>query len=350
MNNLPASMQGSKSGFSKWQPIYAERGIAIIPCGDDKVPLVRNPQMFGRDASAVLAGKFSDASAFGYYCGRRNGITVLDVDTADERVLATALDRHGHTPIIIRTGSGKFHAPYRHNGERRSIRAWGKEVPIDLLGAGLSIAPPSIVVKGQYEIIEGHFDDLDRLPIMRELEDRLYMGRASGPRPRADWARMKDGDGRNPALFDKVLDAARYVDDYDQLLDYALTQNSQFGEPMLEAEVAKVTGNAWKIQIEGRNRKGTFGVWFPIREANELIVNYPDEYRLLSFLQTNNHPDSAFMVANGLVEKFGWSRQRLAAARERLIQMRYLRRVRHASNNQPALYRWHERHALDRAG
>jgi hypothetical protein len=36
---------------------------------------------------------------------------VLDIDTTDERVLADAIYRHGATPIIIRTASGKFHLP-----------------------------------------------------------------------------------------------------------------------------------------------------------------------------------------------------------------------------------------------
>jgi hypothetical protein len=147
--------------FSEWQPVYAEHGIATIPCSPSKRPLVRNPQKFGCPASAEIATKFPDAQTFGYYTGRKSGITVLDVDIADENVLATALDRHGPSPIIVRTGSGKFHALYRHNGERRSIRPWGEELEIDILGAtGLCIAPPSLGVKGQYQIIEGSLDDL----------------------------------------------------------------------------------------------------------------------------------------------------------------------------------------------
>ena len=47
---------------------------------------------------------------------------MLDIDTTDERALADALIRHGDTPFITRTASGKFHALYRHNGERRRIR------------------------------------------------------------------------------------------------------------------------------------------------------------------------------------------------------------------------------------
>jgi hypothetical protein len=93
---------------------------------------------FGLDASAAISSRYQDASAFGYYCGRRNGVTVLDVDTTDERVLSDAMNRHGQTPIVVRTGSGKFHALYRFNNEKRAVRAWDG-LPIDLLGAGLAM-------------------------------------------------------------------------------------------------------------------------------------------------------------------------------------------------------------------
>jgi hypothetical protein len=114
--------------FSQWQPVYADHGIATIPCDPSKRPLVRNPQKFGCKASAEIATNFPDAPTFGYYIGRQSGITVLDVDTANENILAAAIDRNGATPIIVRTGSGKFHAFYRHNGERSSIRPWNDKI------------------------------------------------------------------------------------------------------------------------------------------------------------------------------------------------------------------------------
>ena len=40
----------------------------------------------------------------------RPNITVLDVDVADQKVLDEASGRHGDTPILVRTASGKFHA------------------------------------------------------------------------------------------------------------------------------------------------------------------------------------------------------------------------------------------------
>ena len=79
---------------------------------------------------------------------------------------------------------------------------------------------------------------------------------------------------------------------------------------------------------------------FPTWEVNELIGASPGDYLLLSYLRANNKLDATFWVANGLAEMFGWSRQRLAAARESLIWRGYFWRLRQATNNQPALYRW----------
>jgi hypothetical protein len=103
--------------------------------------------------------------------GKRSKITVLDIDDKGERTLAAALDRHGSTPILVRSGSGNHQAWYRHNGEHRLIRPW-RGLPIDLLGAGFVVAPPSISTKGQYEFIQGSLDDLERLPVLRDLDLR----------------------------------------------------------------------------------------------------------------------------------------------------------------------------------
>jgi hypothetical protein len=333
MNSYTTAPRGARGFFDHWQGIYAERGIATIPCGAEKTPLVKHPERFGRDASREIATKFPDARAFGYYAGRRNGITVLDVDTTDEKVLAAALDRHGHTPIIVKTGSGKYHALYRHNGERRSIRAW-KGLPIDLLGAGLCIAPPSIVAKGQYEIIEGHLDDLDRLPIMREIDDRLYAD--VGPRPRSQ---MFAHDGRNVDFFPLLMREAHHCDDYEQLLDRAETLNSQYGEPMEQARVIRTAKSVWGYTERGENRFGTFGSWSTLEEVKEFIDD-PDGFYLLSFLRAHQGPDATFMVANGLAEIFGWRRHRLADARQRIIERGHIKAIRQAGRGHPGLYQW----------
>jgi hypothetical protein len=91
-----------------------------------KRPAVSGYAEIGPTASRKLAGRFSNAESFGYMV-RRARVTILDVDTPDERVLADALDRHGPTPVVVRTATDKFHCYYRNGGEARLIRPWGSE-------------------------------------------------------------------------------------------------------------------------------------------------------------------------------------------------------------------------------
>src|SRR5262249_51898953 len=132
------------SAFKKAQPDYAARRIATVPVDSrSKAPLVRGPARFGIRGSNLLANRlsqFNDAD-IGFIAGPRNRITVLDVDTTSENVLADAMQRYGQSPLVVRTKGGP-HAYYRHDGERRQIRP-DKSKPVDILGAGLVVAWPS---------------------------------------------------------------------------------------------------------------------------------------------------------------------------------------------------------------
>ena len=161
--------------FANYQPVYAEHGIATFPLNDNKRPAVKGWNKIGLPASAKFAAKFTEANALGFLTNKRNGLTVLDIDTTDEKVLSDALALHGETPMIVRTASGKAHAYYRHNGERRRIRPWDG-LPIDVLGVGgLVVAPPTLVAKGEYHFTQGSLDDINRLPVMRGLDPSFYV-------------------------------------------------------------------------------------------------------------------------------------------------------------------------------
>jgi hypothetical protein len=313
--------------FSDWQADYAARRIATFPVDADKKPMVRHYGRFGLASSRRIADRFAGAPAIGFMCGPRSGVTVLDVDTNDERVLADAVDRHGRTPIIARSGSGNFQAWYRHAGERRLIRP-RRDVPIDILGAGFVVAPPSKVAKGSYQFIQGSLDDLESLPTLNDA-----------PAFVPDMRGMRQGDGRNNRLFKLGLRHVKSCDDFDQLLDWCRTQNDFCAQPMEDKEVMGIAQNVWRYESNGLNRVGRFGAYFPIEEINKL-VGEPDDLCLLAFLRAHNHPDSTFMVANGLAKRLGWCRERLVAARRRLIQARYLTMIRQAGQHTPALYRW----------
>jgi hypothetical protein len=318
--------------FSAWQPRYAAYRIATFPVRVDdggKVPAIRGWQQIGLPGSAKLA-QTRDADAFGFCPGSRSRLTILDVDTSNERVLADAVAQYGSTPIIVRSGSGNYQAWYRWDGEKRRIRP-DPDKPIDILGSGFVVAPPSRGIKSNYEFIEGGLDDLDRLPRLRNLP-------ASNKAPLQN-ERLEEGT-RNKNLFQHCMRAAHYCDDFDALLDVAHTANADFLRPLTDDEVMKVAKSAWGYTQRGENRFGRPGVFFEPEEANRLITSDQDLFILLAFLCANNGPASTFMVANGLAKKFGWGLKRFAATRRRLETTR-IRMVRPPSTaSGPALYRW----------
>ena len=321
------------NNFLDWQADYAAHGIATFPVGPDKKPMVKHYGRFGLVGSAKIADRFGDAGAIGFMCGKRSGVTVLDVDTKDERILADAVGRHGKTPIIACSGSGNFQAWYRHAGERRLIRP-RRDVPIDILGAGFVVGPPSRVYRGQYQFIQGSLDDLASLPTLLDVPSVIP---AEVP---ADWGTMRKGDGRNDALFRLLGRAAHRCDDFEQLLDYAKTKNEQLGEPMEDARVVSTAKSIWKMTCEGRNRFGQHGAYVPLN-LSRALARTPDAYTLYGVLKAENGPDSIFPIANGMAgTAIGLRRYRLANARKTIIGLGVVEQVCPQTRHRPALYRW----------
>ena len=154
--------------FRDWQSQYAAHGIATFPVGPDKRPLMSHWNKIGIRGSAEIARKFSNAGGIACVAGPRNRLTVIDIDGKSEHELKRALDRHGPTPLIARTPSGGHHLYFRWKGEKRKIRP-EPGLPVDVLGGGIVILPPTISAKGQYRFVEGTLDDLDRLPVLNGL-------------------------------------------------------------------------------------------------------------------------------------------------------------------------------------
>ena len=304
--------------FADWQPRYAERGIATFPVRIDatgKRPQVKGYLKLGSDQSRQLAMRFPEAEAIGFALGARSRLTVLDIDSPDERILADALSRHGSTPVIIRSGSGHFQAWYRHAGERRQIRPSSVR-PIDILGSGFVVAPPSQGTRAPYSFLQGGLDDLASLPVMRNVPEVSVKPAALKAEPRAS------GE-RNNTLGRACMMGARGCDTVADLIDFAQTRNAEFDLPLHEREVEKVARSAWRYEDNGMNFVNDRFVVpiVPIKyaEIDELMQVSPDAFALLIVLRRNNWDRDQFVVANAMCETMPggrWTRQRLAAARQ----------------------------------
>jgi Bifunctional DNA primase/polymerase, N-terminal len=352
--------RGVMGVFSSAQPAYAERGIATFPLSDKKVPAVRNYQKIGLNASAKLADRFRTANGIGFMTNARSRISVLDVDTTDERVLADAMGRHGSTPAVVRTASGKFHALYRHNGEFRKIRPFG-DLPIDLLGVGgLVVATPSRFEKGEYSFIQGSLDDIERLPVMRGLDPAMYRPRSSPPTlgegasgrvdDAAACALAEPSMGavahegtRNKELWSYCMRQLKITDaDIDAIVAAARIRNASYMPPLPDEEVVKAASSAWGYTAQGRNWFGNGTVAVRHDEVDALMHEAPDAFLLLTKLRRHNW-GKTFMVPNAMAATMpggGWGRERFEAARRSLAAAGKIKLLKRAYTGSPALYGW----------
>lgn len=332
--------------FADWQPRYAEAGLVTFPVDiDRKAPLVGNYLKAGRKASAEWAAKFGDASAIGIACGRKSGITILDIDEPCENLLADALARFGPSPVIARTASGKYHAYYRHNGEGRKIRGVMEGRCVDALGAGMAIAPPSVGDKGRYEFIEGGLADFHNLPIMQGSIGAPVIAQSGGD------VVAKVGE-RNTTLFKMCLRKARTVTDSHALCAFALAMNeSGAWEPLPVGEVLRTAAGAWEKQAAGKNWVGSGAriiqpvsefdrVFFPPNGKPDPVA--ADAHFLLSTLRRLHFDRATFVCANEMHKRCGWSLRRFRNARRFLEDKGCLLLVRpySAQDNSPAVYRF----------
>jgi hypothetical protein len=307
--------------FARWQPRYAEHGVATFPVSiENKKPVVRGWQRLSLGYSAQLTLKFPANDAFGFAAGGASGITVIDIDTADERVRDEAFARYGEPRIVVRTLSGNFHAWYRYNGEPRRIRPWpGKQ--IDILGKGCVVAPPSHGARRRYAFVQGGLDDLDLLTPLRGIGPPAHPGQ--------DYERIPEGR-RDDTLFRLLLREVKACDDFDTLLDVARTINMSCVPPLHDAQVVNKAKQAWSYEISGNNWVGRKARASTDREEILALSHSPSAAMLLNLLRVSHPtPGAEFAVDQVQTAKLlGWSREALRSAIDVLLDARRLNRVR----------------------
>ena len=231
----------------------------------------------------------------------------------------------------------------------------GPELPIDILGGGFTIVPPShnLIFGRQYELIQGKLDDIDQLPVMRNLEARLYRAAKEVSRERTKKANspanplkgMREHDGRNSTLYRAIGRCARQIyaehGNRDRVFEVAMDLNKESAEPMSTEEVNGVVGNIWLSTTEGRNNIDRRGAFMEDFEIDAMIENDQDVLVLVTFLRRHQGPAAArFMITNSLSETFDWRVERLVAARNRILERGIIRQVKPAWSRSPALYQW----------
>jgi hypothetical protein len=311
--------------FAKYQPRYAEQNVITFPVSADKKPAIKHWQRLGPKGSAKLAAKFADVDTFGFPLGPRSGLTILDVDTKDKGVLHEAQSRYGETPYLVETGGG-YHAYYRYGGERRHIRPWGPDLPIDVLGNGYAVGAPSVAAKGQYKIIHGTLDDLKTLPPLSVMLDEL---RKPIPEGR-----------RNQSLFRTSLEQAAHADDFETLMDVMRTRNMDCTVPLTESELEAAAHSAWKYEREGRNLLGRGKAVVMSHDVIDRLDD-PDAFYLMALLK-RHHWGRDFVLTKAMASALGWTLPRWRRARNVLVRSNVIACIHEGGlgPNDPPVYAW----------
>lgn len=298
--------------FAILQAAYAAHRIPTYPLKENKTPAVQAYDRIGASYSAHLALHFPDVTAAGFVAGPQNRVTVVDIDSADARLVDECLDRFGPTPFQVRSPSGGHHLYYRNNGERRRI----KPLPhVDILGRGNVVAAGSIIPAGRYEIVRGSLDDLDRLPPLT--------ARAAPPGSTGEL--IPEGK-RDNTLFRLLLREARHCDDFETLLDVGRTLNMNCEPPLEDNHIISKVKSAWNYEKTGRNWVGRKARASTDREEILAFSSDPAAALLLSLLRVS-HPidDTKFAVDQvKTADLLGWSRATLILRIRNLIEKRHL--------------------------
>ena len=121
-------------------------------------------------------------------------------------------------------------------------------VPIDILGHGFVVVPPSIGEVGHYQIICGSLADL---PLLPRLKNPTIPIETVGSQIPAGDAGVGEGQ-RNTTLWRHCMGQAHYCDDLGALVDVARTANANYLPPLRDDEVIKVACSAWGCTERGQ--------------------------------------------------------------------------------------------------
>jgi hypothetical protein len=181
--------------------------------------------------------------------------------------------------------------------------------------------------------ISGSLDDLASLPTMRAP--------ANDPSP----LEQIETGRRNQTLWRECMARARDCGSLSELVEVAVQQNRTIlFEPLPDQEVLRIVASAWSKDLAGENWFGRGSrVVLDAAEIDGLLNSDPDAFLLLTMLR-RHHWRRQFVIANAMAATMpcgGWSRQRFAAARRRLIEAGAIEEIRPASrHNGPAVYQF----------
>ena len=247
----------------------------------------------------------------------------LILDVADEALFQDCLKEFGDTPIKVRTASGKFHAYYKHNGERRQIRPING-LEADILGSGVVVLPPSRRPgKGAYEFLEGSERDLDRLPVMRGVDSTSrHLNRRDATLSHVPGACTVHEGERDAFIFREGRLFAPVASGPEQIYDHLSTLNAERCLPSLpDSVIVTKARHIWQMKERGElilpgDRTGRLPL-----ETIIALSGKPSAFLLLAYLKAHHPPHHEFqIVPEGISQVLNISPRTISTATKWLLE------------------------------
>lgn len=312
--------------YAQHAETYAAAGLPAFPVDTrNKRPATKGWQKATPRRTRAWASveRLGNSDGLGLVMGKSSNLTEIDVDGVGDAWLGLAVEAFGETPIQIRTASGKAKLWYRYNGEGRHIRPFDGQ-PIDVLGGGFTIAPPSWRedLDASYVFRTGGLEALDHLPCINPTA----LGSSFERAPES----VRQGR-RNDYLWRYCMVQARHCDDIETLIDVAETWASAFTEKLTCAEIKSCARSAWKYESTGRNylglRKPQISDGDKIMDA---LIDQPEAYALYQMFMRWHCNRPFFAIAPRAMSEAGsppWSRHKIANARDVLLERGFIEQL-----------------------
>ncbi|MBD0275141.1 MAG: bifunctional DNA primase/polymerase, partial [Acetobacteraceae bacterium] len=200
------------------------------------------------------------------------------VDCDDDAALAAAEERFGHTPVLVRTPSGRGgHLYYRAPPDQEVLqanlrRSEGLAIDIKAGRGAYVICPPSVRPSNgiAYAFERGGWDDLPDLPEFK----------ATAAGSNVSSRQVAEGS-RNNHLFRRALDLAPDCETGDELaVKLHVVNEAECAPPVRQEEVEKTAASAWRCQVERRNWVGQGRYAQVPAERFERLADAPDAFTL----------------------------------------------------------------------
>ena len=342
--------------FGKHAPEFVAAGVPVFPVrldGKAKRPMVKRPQMFGKDAALKLASnpKYADAG-IGVWCGPKSGLVAVDIDSPDASLIDEVMNRCGESPLIAQTPSKGHHVYYRDAGERRQIKPKDGPfagLPVDICGdGGFIVAPPSLAPqRGAYSFIEGGLSELPNLPQMNsylpENEDAWHIEtreECETPSLRPD--AVFEGQ-RDVFIFREARILASVVNSLEVLYEQLAEINqARCAPPLTDVTIVAKARHVWNMKERGKLLiPGDRAAVLHLDAIIDLSAN-PSALALASYLLAHHAPNHKFVIVPEAIAKSGltMSSRTIWTAREYLVDRGYLVSVRRTRGGATNLYRF----------